>query len=403
MGTINIYSATHVFAYADFPTYMIFRHVWFTLIGLLIAYLITRFPIQLLWTISGYLVFYTLMALFLEHIPSVSHSAGGASRWLKIGSIYLMPSYFAQFSCVMYLSKILSETENIARKWSRLIIRLIPIILSFIMILAEPNLSEAIILFLVIFSMINISNARKLIYYFGPFFIIIFIAITINLLTPSYRAARMTTFLNPARDPHGMGYQIIQSYIFMGSGGLFGQGFDKGIGKYGYVPGIGTDFAMVNYIEEYGLVGFLIFISLLMILIFRIIHIIRHNSITYQKMLVFGFSGLILWKIVINLGTIFGLLPMTSIALPFFSYGGSSQIVNLASIGVILLISRDTIANRDYVPLLLHKLETSLNSFNRWMDSLKKHPIMVFFLFIISLILFFLKWFLEIFKLRGMK
>jgi cell division protein FtsW (lipid II flippase) len=404
LGLVNLYSATRVdstyFHYNKY--YFLIKQSIFTSLGFLIAYMITTLRIDQLRSISSYLIYYSLIALGLEYAPFVGQTIGGANRWLNFGYVYIMPSYFAQFACVLYLSKILSDDNVHYNRFRNVIVNFLPCILVLILILSEPSLSEAFVLLFVAFCMVYISGLKKLLYLTSIIFVSIFTMSLVPVMLYHYQHQRVISFLHPSKDPLGHGYQILQSLIYSGSGGPFGLGYDRGLAKYKYVPSIGSDFVLVNLMEEFGFAGFLALVLLLCIVMYRIIGIVRTTQSPYHKLLVFGASSLLFLKMLTNAGTVLGLLPILHLGFPYFSYGGSAQIVNFAIIGVILLVSREAGPYPNYLSLIFQKLESASTRFNHLIDTLKRHPIVMVLIFLFSMCIYFLKFILDIIKAKSL-
>ena len=399
LGLLNLYSATRVGRSSFF-----IKQSVFTSLGFLIAYMITTFRIDQLRRISSYLIYYSLILLGLEYAPFVGQTIGGANRWLNFGYFYIMPSFFAQFACVLYLAKILSDNsyDNVNYNWFRnVIVSFLPCILVLILILLEPSLSEGFILFFVALCIVHISRLKKLVYLTIVFFVSIFSVSVASVMLHPYRQKRMIAFLNPYVDSLGDGYQIVQSLIYSGSGGLFGLGYNNGFAKYKYVPSIDSDFVLVNFMEEFGFVGFLALVLLLCIIMYRIIGIVRKTQSPYHKLLVFGASSLLFLKMIINAGAVLGLLPTLHSGFPYFSYGGSAQIVNFAIIGVILLVSREAGPYPNYLSMILRKLENASTRFNNLIETLKRHPIVMVLIFLLTMCIYFFKFILDIMKAKS--
>jgi len=172
-------------------------------------------------------------------------------------------------------------------------------------------------------------------------FVLAVFALFLVIQAAPYRLERLRVFLNPEHDTKGAGYQITQSFIAIGSGGIFGRGFGEGIQKYNYLPEPIGDSIFAIFVEETGFFGATILLFLILAFLWRGIHISRATTDFFSTLLAFGLSTGIAIQSIVHIGAISGLLPLTGIPLPFISYGGTALVVNLASVGVLLNISRN--------------------------------------------------------------
>ena len=264
----------------------------------------------------------------------------GAQRWIKIGSISFQPSEFVKISLILALAKFFHRPP--ARKGYSL--KDLPIPFSppsfpMVLILKQPDLGTAIILFLIFFSVllfVKIRWSSLLILVIGGMAIL---PLLWNFLK-EYQKRRIITFFNPDLDPLGAGYHIIQSKIAVGSGGILGKGFMKGTQcKLGFLPEQQTDFIFSALTEEWGLIGSLFVVSLYFALILWGLRIAVQSKDRFGAILAFGVVAMLFWHVFINIGMVLGIMPVVGIPLPLLSYGGSFLISTLIGVGLLLNVS----------------------------------------------------------------
>ena len=203
----------------------------------------------------------------------------------------------------------------------------------------QPDLGTGLILFLSIISILYISGVSMKFFIGGG--IIGVIGVIILIIIAPYRMDRITSFINPWKDPLGTGFQMIQSLYAIGPGGLLGLGLGNSIQKHFYLPEPQTDFIFSIISEELGVMGSIIVVSLFIIIFYRGIKISLNSKDIFSKYLSFGIMFQLIFQTIMNLSVVVGLIPVTGVTLPFLSYGGSSLLVSMASIGIILNISRN--------------------------------------------------------------
>lgn len=273
-------------------------------------------------------------------IPGIGSVRNGSRSWFGIGSFGIQPSEAAKLGLIIFTAKYLSNNENAMKN---LKIGVFPIllivILVFGLIMLQPDFGTGFIILITIIGMLFVAGLDiKLFIKFGMLGII---GIVILILIAPYRLKRILSFLNPWIDPLGSGFQIIQSLYSIGPGGLFGMGFGNSIQKHFYLPEPQTDFIFSIISEEFGFLGIVIVSSLFMIIFINCIKIsIRCNNL-FGKYLSFGITFGLIFQTLLNLSVVVGLIPVTGVTLPFLSYGGSSLLVTMLSMGIILNISKE--------------------------------------------------------------
>jgi len=289
-----------------------------------------------IWHYFGYL-FYIFILFLLLWATLYGVKASGSQRWIDLYFVNLQPSELMKVAIIVCLAKYyhriqLNQINNLQHIFSALIIIALPIV----MVITQPDLGTSI---LIAFSgLIVMWFAGLNIKYFIYSFIISLTSLPfiISFLKP-YQKLRILTFLNPDRDPLGAGYQIIQSKIAVGSGGLTGKGFLKGTQSYlEFLPEKHTDFIFTLFAEEYGFLGSLGLLLIYIVIIYRIIKIGLISRSYFSKLFCFGFASAIFFYIVVNMSMVLGLLPIVGSPLPIMSYGGSSMLATMIGFSIVM-------------------------------------------------------------------
>lgn len=295
-----------------------------------------------------YIPIYILSNLLLLAVLFFGFGADqwGASNWLRIGPISFQPSEIAKFGIIISLAKYIDKNHEKINEPVTLLKILIFAFVPVILILKQPDLGTALVF--IFFILIMIFSAGLSYKYIMPFVALAVIGIIIGIIFlatslddynigDNYQIDRILMFLNPKLDPSGRGYQVLQSKIAIGSGQMFGRGYQQGVqNQYGFLPTKETDFIFAVIVEELGFIGGISLIMLYAILLFRLIKIAKNSSDMFGSLIVIGIMGMFLFHILENIGMTMGLMPVTGIPLPFISYGGTFMLVNMISIGLVL-------------------------------------------------------------------
>lgn len=259
------------------------------------------------------------------------HSVLGARRWLSIGFLTFQPSEVSKVATLLLLARYLSQKEK-----ADLFIPLIIVVLPLLLIASQPDLGTAFLFLPLGLVLVYLAGARirHLLLLIGSFLLA---SPLVWLFLHDYQKRRILSFLNPARDPLGAGYNVIQSKIAIGSGRLLGKGFLNST-QSSFLPGHHTDFIFSSFAEEWGFLGSLLLLGIYFFLIIRAIEISLHAKDRLGSLLAAGVAILLTSQIIINIAMATGILPATGLPLPFLSYGGSHLVTSLASIGLLLNI-----------------------------------------------------------------
>lgn len=340
-GLIMIYSASSVWAmykYANEYKFLITQGV-FLIVGIILVEILSKIDYHIYKKYATSILFLCILLLILVLIPGIGKVRNGSRSWFGIGGFGIQPSEIAKVGLIIFTSKYLSKNERDMKSIKRGIIPILSIItFVFSLIILEPDFGTAMVLTLTLITMIFVSDAK--ISFFASMGIIGILGVVALILIAPYRMARITSFLNPWVDPLGSGFQIIQSLYAIGPGGLLGMGFMKSRQKYFYLPEPQTDFIFSIISEEFGFLGVIIVTSLFFVMFYLSLKVFFKTRDLFGKYLAFGLSFGIILQALLNLSVVTGLVPVTGVTLPFLSYGGSSLLVSMTSIGIILSIEK---------------------------------------------------------------
>jgi len=340
-GIVMVYSASMVTAVVSGldSTYYLFKQIqWFGLgmIGFVICSII---PYQLYQKYIKLIVLISVALLVL--VLFFGYEANNAARSLVIAGFSIQPSEFVKLSLILYLASAYSKKQAYINEFGRGVLP--PLVLMAIilgLIIKQPDIGTASIIFLITLTIIICSGVR-----FKHMFALLSVGVVFLIfLLPSFitetRIARITGAYQPFAAPEAGGYHLIQSYIAIGVGGFTGEGLGQSIQKLGYLWGAHTDFIMSIIAEELGLIGVIIVIGLLATIVLRGLFISRKCKDSFGALLALGIASMVGIQSFINLGAISGILPITGVTLPFISYGGSSLLVLLISMGILNNIAK---------------------------------------------------------------
>ena len=341
IGLAMVLSASSVSAFDQFGSSFMFfnRQLAYALVGLLAARVTSRMRHAAWQRLSVPLLFLSGILLFVVLIPGVGRHVGGSSRWLAFGPVTIQPSELAKLATIAFVASVLTRRIRLLDQPRRVLVPLALVVgLVAGLILIQPDMGTATVVVACAFLLAFAAGARLV--HLATAGAATFVVGLGAIYAEGYRWARFISFLNPWSDPQGDGYQTIQSLIGFGSGGLFGVGLGAGRQKWLYVPNAHTDFIYSIIGEELGLVGALLVLALFGTLVYAGIRIAVRAPDTFGRLLAAGITGWFGLQAVINLGAVTGLLPITGVPLPFVSFGGSSLVVSLAAVGILVSIGR---------------------------------------------------------------
>ena len=347
-GTINVFSSSYVLAAMNYenPYYFLQRHLQWLLIGVIACWLCRRMNYQrmrgLMFVGMGITVILLVAVLF------VGTTVNGAQRWLAFGPLSFQPAEFAKLMAVLMgafsISAVLSKEHfRMDRDGGRVAIPFGAILVMAFLVYREPDFGTACIVFGVpmLMALVLLVPPRRWLWIGG---VSLVLAFAIGTLQP-YRMRRIEVWIDPWSDARDAGYQMVQSLSTIGSGGIFGMGFGDGVSKYEYLPEAHTDFAFAIFSQEHGFFGVALIFFLFAVLLITCMRVAVRAKDTFGQVLALGIIFLVLGQALANLAMVAGLLPVVGVPLPFISYGGSSLIVTMAGMGMLLGIadrSQDT-------------------------------------------------------------
>jgi len=339
IGIIMVYSASSSIGIEEHGSafFYIRRQVFFFGISLCVMFITASFPYELYRSVSYFILFAAILLLVAVLFPSLSIKAGGANRWIHIAGLTFQPAEFSKLALILFLGYSLSKKQEQIRLFSvgffpHLMIFLL---LSFLIII-QPDFGTLVVLGLITWGMMFIAGV-KFIHLISPLPLVIPV-LYFFVYKVDYRLERILVFLNPWADPYNAGYQITHSLKAFGSGGLFGKGIGLGMQKMHYLPEPHTDFIFSIIGEELGLIGVILVLFLYLIVLLKGISIAKKAGTLFGAFTAAGLTIYIAVQVIINTGVALGALPTKGLTLPFISYGGTSLIINMAAIGILMNI-----------------------------------------------------------------
>jgi len=342
IGQIMLFSATGVLGLERHGSefYYITRQFLSVMMGLGLLLFFSRFPYQKLGKLSKLIFAAQVILVAATLFSPLGHYAMGAKRWLHIAGMNFQPSELAKVSLTIYLSHFLASHQVSPIPWKRWLTIFAPILLLMVLILKQPDLGTTALLTAISLGLFFIAGTRLL-------YILGFVGggaliLGVCMLQSDYRRRRLTAFLNPWADPQGNGFQTIQSFLSIHSGGLFGTGVGNGNSKLFYLPEVHTDFIYSLIGEELGFIGAAVLLLLFVYFAYLLFKVAFQAKDAFGCYLAFGISLALVMQIAVNLGGVTGVLPVKGLPLPFISWGRSALLVNLAMVGILLNIVRQS-------------------------------------------------------------
>jgi cell division protein FtsW len=339
IGMVMVYSASSAVALTKFGSDFFFlrKQALFAVAGIVALLICRQIPFKFYWHLTYPILIFSMILLVIVHIPGLGYKAGGASRWIRIGTFTFQPSEFARLAMIFFMAYSLCKKQEKIRDFN---IGFVPhvLVLGIFSILFhfQPDFGTILIFSIIVWIMMFIGGVRLL--HLATPLILVLPLLGYIMITASYRLERILTFLDPWRYPEDGGYQVIHSLMAFGSGGLFGAGIGQGYQKLFYLPESHTDFIFSVIGEEIGLLGVIFIIAMYVLIIWRGLMIARNTENLYGSLIAAGITISFALQVCINMGVALGLLPTKGLTLPFLSYGGTSLLLNMAAIGVLMNI-----------------------------------------------------------------
>ena len=342
IGQIMLFSATGVLGLERHGSefYFVSRQIFSAALGLTILLVFSRIPYQRLGQWSKFLLAAQVILVAATLLSPLGHFAMGAKRWLHIFGMNFQPSEVAKITVTIYMAKRLADHQENPiplKQWGWIFA---PLVVLLALILKQPDLGTTFLLTTITLGLFFIAGTRLtyIVGFVGGGAVILAIA----MLQSDYRRRRLFAFLNPWADPQGSGFQTIQSFLSIHSGGLFGAGIGNGNSKLFYLPEVHTDFIYSLIGEELGFVGAAIVLFLFVYFAYLLFKVAFQAKDCFGCYLAFGIALGIVLQIAVNLGGVTGVLPVKGLPLPFISWGRSALRVNLAMVGILLNIVRQS-------------------------------------------------------------
>jgi cell division protein FtsW len=348
VGLVMVFSASAVVAGSRFhdSIYFLKRQSAWLIFGVMLLYGVSRLDYAVWRKLALPLLGLTLVLLAMVLLPSFGSVSKGARRWLRVGPVSIQPAEIAKVVIVFYLAAYL------AKKGARIVefttgflppLIVVGVVAGFILL--QPDFGTVVVMGLVTFGLLFLSGARLA--HLGSLMLVALPAAATLVLASGYRRQRLLTFLTPWKDPTASGFQVTQSFLAFGSGGVFGVGLGEGRQKLFFLPEAHTDFVLALVGEELGLIGTFAIMLLFLLLILKGFQIAGRARDSFGRYLALGITLLIGTQALVNAGVVTGLLPTKGLTLPLVSYGGSSLLMSLVGVGILLSISRDRQGGQD--------------------------------------------------------
>lgn len=342
IGQIMLFSASGVLGLERHGSefYYVTRQFLSAAIGLAVLLLFSRVPYQKLGEWAPFLLVVQIILVAATLFSPLGHWAMGARRWLTIGGLNFQPSELAKVTVTIYLARKLALHQENLIPWKKWVGIFLPLLLLLGLIFKQPDLGTTALLTAICLGLLFIAGTR-LLYLCG------FVGggaalLAVGMLQSDYRRRRLFAFLNPWADPQGSGFQTIQSFLSIHSGGLFGAGIGNGNSKLFYLPEVHTDFIYSLIGEELGFIGAATVLLLFVYFAYLLFKVAFQAKDSFGCYLAFGISLGIILQIAVNLGGVTGILPVKGLPLPFISWGRTALLVNLAMVGILLNIVRQS-------------------------------------------------------------
>jgi cell division protein FtsW len=341
IGVVMIYSASSVIALKKFGTdyYFLKKQAFFSLIGIVVLVICRHVPYRFFRSLTYPFLILALVFLITIQVSGFGFSAGGATRWLRLGRFSFQPSEVTRFVLLIYLAYSLSnkiKTGNIRNFSIGFLPHALVLGVFTILIFLQPDFGSVVILIAIAWILMFIGGVRIL-HLFGSLAFLLPL-VYFFMVHAAYRIKRIMTFMDPWQYPQDEGYQIVHSLMAFGSGGMWGTGLGKGYQKMFYLPEPHTDFIFSVIGEELGLFGVLIILGLYGLILWRGISIAANTKDPFGALVAMGLTTALCLQVFVNMGVSLGLLPTKGLTLPFLSYGGTSLLINMASIGILMNI-----------------------------------------------------------------
>jgi len=345
LGTVMVSSASISVADRDMgePLFFLSRHLGGLLVGCLVALTVILIPIDVWFRLNWLLLLGSMTLLIVVLLPGFGHTVNGSTRWLDIGPLTLQSSEPARLCLLLYLaSYVVRHQQELGTSLLGFLKPMLVVTLACVLLLAEPDFGAAVVLTVTSMGLLFVGGAR--LRDFALSFLVALVALSTLALSSSYRVQRLTAFLDPWADPYASGFQLTQSLIAIGRGGWLGVGLGDSVQKLFYLPEAHTDFVFAVMAEELGFVGVTLAVFLFGVIVFRAVALGPRAAalgMPFHGLVSTGLAMTLGLQALINMGVNTGLLPTKGLTLPLISYGRTSAVVTLLSLGLLIRIQHE--------------------------------------------------------------
>jgi len=345
LGTVMVSSASISVADRDMgePLFFLSRHLGGLLVGCLVALTVILIPIDVWFRLNWLLLLGSMTLLIVVLLPGLGHTVNGSTRWLDIGPLTLQTSEPARLCLLLYLaSYVVRHQQELGTSLLGFLKPMLVVTLACVLLLAEPDFGAAVVLTVTSMGLLFVGGAR--LRDFALSFLVALVALSTLALSSSYRVQRLTAFLDPWADPYASGFQLTQSLIAIGRGGWLGVGLGDSVQKLFYLPEAHTDFVFAVMAEELGFVGVTLAVFLFGVIVFRAVALGPRAAalgMPFHGLVSTGLAMTLGLQALINMGVNTGLLPTKGLTLPLISYGRTSAVVTLLSLGLLIRIQHE--------------------------------------------------------------
>jgi cell division protein FtsW len=342
IGVVMVYSSSAIFSYDRFhsTSYFLKRHLLHLVIGIALTAFVMSLDLRTIRGSAKPLFIFSFFLLALVFVPFLGKEVGGARRWLKFGIFSFQPSELVKWTTVLFFADVLSNNKReLSGFMQRFFLPLVILGITCGLILIQPDLGSAVALGFVGMLLLFVAGIR-----FTQIFTLVLFSIPLlyfSIFSVSYRRKRIVAFMDPWADAKGIGFQIIQSYLALGLGGLWGVGLGQSRQKLFYLPAAHTDFIFSIIGEELGLIGTISITILFMLFLWQGIKVSLRSTDPFIQLLSFGIVAAIVLSAFVHIAVVCGALPTKGLPLPFISYGGSALIFSMMAVGLLLNVARD--------------------------------------------------------------
>jgi cell division protein FtsW len=342
-GVVMVFNVSYFLAEARYgDPYLFFRkHVVAVGVGLIVTLLVSRIRLDLLERWAGLMLPLCVIALLLVLTPGIGAARGGARRWIALGGFSLQPSEFVKFGVVLFLARYISRHRDAMRQFTTGVLpALVSVGVCSALMLGQPDFGTAVIVGALLLLMLYVGGARPA--HVVGLVLCGAVGVVAAVHVAPYRMRRLLAFLDPWEHSQDAGFQLVQSLIAFGSGGLGGVGLGQSKQKMLFLPEAHTDFIFALVGEELGLIGAVVVLALFVLVAIRGFRVAARHPDSFASLLAFGLTAVLVLSAVVNVGVVLGLLPTKGLPLPFISYGGSALLATMLEVGVLAALSRMT-------------------------------------------------------------